>query len=234
MEAIEDFAREGADEDAAPAGDRWERRIDLAIVVLLAVSSLLAAWSGHQTSLWSGNQSMFITEAERKQTEATRASIVGYQMMQIDVALFLDWLLAEQGGNAEMADFYEARFPAHLRTAFDAWEANDPLRNPDAPSDPFRMAAYAVPQLGDAARLDEAAAHAFAEAERADAVSQAYVLTTILLALVLFFVGISTKATRRPIQLALVGIAVALLLFTLQQLAALPDATAWAITPLWE
>ncbi len=235
MEAIEDFARENADAvEVRPAtGDRWQRRIDLAIVVVLAVASLLAAWSGHQTSLWSGEQSAFITEAERNQAESTRASIVGNQMMQIDIALFLDWLLAYQSGNAALADFYEERFPAHLRTAFDAWVASDPLGNPDAPSDPFRMAEYVVPQLRDAARFDEAAGAAFVAAEHADAMSQQYVLATILVALVLFFGGISTKAPRRSVQIALLGIAIALLLFTLQNLAVLPDASDWQLTPLW-
>jgi hypothetical protein len=95
------------------------------------------------------------------------------------------------------------------------------------------MREYQVPQLQEAAALDEAAHLAFAEGERAGATGDAYVLATLLLAVVLFFAGVSTKIGWRPAQLTLLGLAVVLLLYSVRVLGALPDGSEWALTPLW-
>jgi hypothetical protein len=50
--------------------ERWNRKIDTAIVVLLAAASLMAAWGGYQASLWSGKKTSFITTAEQQQIDA--------------------------------------------------------------------------------------------------------------------------------------------------------------------
>ncbi|MGH2615121.1 MAG: hypothetical protein ACRDJC_07775 [Thermomicrobiales bacterium] len=222
----------GTVDDVASATRRWERKIDTAVVVILAIASLLAAWGGYQAGLWSGKKSTFVTAAEAKQIEATRATTIGYQLMQIDIAMELNWLRASRENNSDLAEFYESRFSPHLTRAFAAWLATDPLENPDAPKDPFGLPEYQIPELQAAAELDEEARLAFAEAERAGATGDAYVLATLLLAVVLFFAGVSTKIGWRPAQLALLGLAVLLLLYAVQNLAVLPDGSLWGITPL--
>jgi hypothetical protein len=227
----------GAAAKPAPGGarltseERWARKIDTAIVVLLAVASLLAAWGGYQAGLWSGKKTTAITNAETRQIEATRATTVGYQVMQIDIATFMNWLNAFKEGNVTLADFYEERFSEQLQPAFAAWMASDALNNPDAPADPFRMTEYRVPQLQEAAALDAQAHLAFADGERYGATGDAYVLSTLLLAVVLFFAGVCTKIGWRPAQLALLCIAVLLLAYCVQKLGALPDGSDWGLTP---
>ncbi len=213
--------------------ERWDRKIDTAIVVLLAVASLLAAWGGYQAGLWSREKTTAITHAETRQIEATRATTIGYQVMQIDIATFMNWLNAFKEGNTALADFYEARFSDQLRPAFAAWMAADALNNPAAPADPFRMSEYQVPQLEEAVALDAQVHLAFADGERYGATGDAYVLATMLLAVVLFFAGVCTKIGWRPAQLALLGVAMLLLLYSVQKLGALPDGSDWGITPLW-
>lgn len=215
------------------AEDRWGRKIDTAVVIVLAVASLLAAWGGYQAGIWSSEKTTAITDAEIKQIDATRATTVGYQEMQIDIAMELNWLRAIQDEDTELAAFYESRFSPHLATAFDAWQATDPLTNADAPPDPFSMPEYQVPQLQAAAELDEAAHLAFVEAESAGATGDAYVLATLLLAVVLFFAGVSTKIGWRPAQLALLGLSLLLLLYCVRTLGALPDGSTWGLTPRW-
>jgi hypothetical protein len=217
----------------AAAGSVWERRVDFVIVVLLAVASLVAAWAGHQAVLWSDKQAAFITDAETQQIEATRLTTIGYEMMHIDVTLFLAWLNADRQDNASLAAFYQDRFTPSLSTAFTAWLATDPLINPDAPLDPFRMPEYQVPQLQEAMRFDEQAARSFVDASNASATSEAFVLATMLLAVVLFFGGVSAKITTRPAQLALLTITTLLLLYTIWKLGALPDGSTLGLTPRW-
>jgi hypothetical protein len=59
-------------------------------------------------------------------------------------------------------------------------------------------------------------------------------LATLLLAVVLFFGGVSAKITTRPAQLGLLAIATLLLLFTIWELVALPDGSALELTTRWE
>lgn len=244
MEPVREGEQPEAPVAAAPASSvgagatratrrEWHRRIDLGIVVLLGVASLLAAWAGHQSGLWARKQAEIITEAETTQIKATRLTAIGYQVMQIDVDLFLGWLNANRQGNSELATFYRDRFTPHLRVAFEAWLATEPLTSVGAPLDPFRMPAYQVPQLQEVNNLDEQAAAFFADANRATATSEAYVLTTILLALVLFLGGVSAKIVTSSAQFLLLAVALLLLLFTVQKLGALPDGSSWGLTPRW-
>lgn len=221
-------------EAGADAARQWERRIDTTIVVVLAIASLLAAWAGYQAGLWSAQQTHQITIAEDNQIDATRATTIGYQMIQIDVATFLNWLNAFKGGDEALADFMVERFSPQLATAFEAWMATDPLNSEDAPSDPFRMPEYQVPQLQEAAGFDEAVHLAIAEADRAGTTGDAYVLVALLLAVVLFFAGVCTKIGWKPAQIALLGLAVLLLGSSIWQLGALPDASPWGVSPLWD
>lgn len=218
---------------AAASAQRWDRKVDTAIVLLLAVASLLAAWSGYQAGLWSEKKSGHIIAAEASQIEATRSTTIGYQVMQIDVAIFLNWINAYKGGNAALATFYQDRFSPQLQAAFAAWMATDPLVNRGAPPDPFRLPEYQVPQLLAAATFDEDVHQAYAEAEHAGAIGDAYVLSTLLLAVVLFFGGICTKIGWRPAQLTLLGLAVLLLLYSVWHVGALPDGSDWGLTPRW-
>jgi hypothetical protein len=153
--------------------------------------------------------------------------------MQIDIAYYLDWLNAYQGNNRSLADFCVRKFSPQLQPAFAAWMATDPLNDSDAPADPFGMSKYQVPQLLEAATLDEEAHHAFAEAERMGAIGDAYVLSTLLLAVVLFFAGVCTKIGWRPAQFALLGFAVLLMLYSVQKLGTLPGGSDWGLTPVW-
>ena len=222
-----------ANADDLETAQRWDRRVDTAIVVILAMASLLAAWAGYQAGLWSGEKTSAIILAESKLIDGTRANSIGYQVMQIDIDLFSNWLNAFKSENTELATFYEERFTPQLQHAFDAWMATDPLETPDAVSDPFRMPEYKVPELLAAAAFDEEAAPAFADGERAGATSDAYVLTTLLLAVVLFFGGVATKIGWRPAQVALLAVAVLLLVLSVLKLGALPDGSALALSPLW-
>ena len=218
---------------AADATERWDRWVDTAIVVILGLASLLAAWSGYQAGLWNEQKTAHIIAAEAKQIDATRATMTGYQARQVDITLFLTWLDASMAGNTELADFYEARFTPQLEAAFAAWQATDPLQNPEAPTDPIQMAEYQVPGLAAAAALDAEVHVAFAKAERDGAINDSYVLSTLLLAVVLFFGGVCTKIGWRPARLGLLLMTIGLLVYSVAMIGGLRDGSTWGLTPLW-
>jgi hypothetical protein len=190
--------------------------------IQLSLATLAAAWGGYQAARWGGVQSTRYGEASAARIESTRQSSTGYQLAQLDIATFTNFMNAYAQGNTDLADFYVKRFRPDFRPAYEAWMALDPLTNPDAPPSPFGMPEYQLPQAAEADRLSAEAATLFAEGKEANQTSDNYVLTTVVLAMVLFFGGISSQLDWLPVRGALVGFAALVLIFGLARLARFP------------
>lgn len=136
--------------------DRLRRRLELLATVLLALATLLTAWSAFQATKWSGVQANNYSAASAARTESVRASDTANSLTAIDVTTFVAWVTAvaeEQGGATPSAEpytpqpgtlsgFLYERFRDEFRPAVDAWLATRPLLSPDAPSTPFAMPEY--------------------------------------------------------------------------------------------
>ena len=213
-----------AENSAIGTTSRWERWIDGVLVVLLAASSVLAAWSGYQSALWGGEQAAAYSLAAARRVESVRASTTGYQLRQLDIATFLGWLDAFAEEHDESTAFIEQRFSPRLAPAFSAWIATNPRTNPDAPSDPFSMPEYQIPQFQAADDLEREANALFTQGQEANRISDRYVASTVVLAIVLFFAGIAPRFAWKPAKLALIGMALLLFLLGFYQVATLPIA----------
>jgi hypothetical protein len=108
----------------------------------------------------------------------------------------------------------------------EAWLAEGPLANPEAPSSPFVMPEYV---LESSQRADEfllLAEERSAAARQFNQNSDNYILTSVIFALVLFFAGVSTKLKRERnraimLSMALVGLLGALIVLTILPIHAL-------------
>ena len=133
---------------------------------------------------------------------------------QIDLALFTQWVDAYARRETKLTDFYERRFRAEFKPAFDAWVKTKPRTNPEAPLSPFAMPEYRLDANAEADRLEaESAAqsHLVKEAiQRADN----YLLAVVLFAASLFFAGISTRLHIRSGRMVVLGIGWALFIGT--------------------
>jgi hypothetical protein len=190
----------------ADHGKRAERLVELASTVLLALAAVASAWSGYQSSRWSGVQAIAFSDANAARLESTRASTRAGQLLEIDVGMFLSWAAAYSEGNDRLERFLYARFRPPMKKAVVAWVATKPLKSSDAPSSPFAMAAYRLPEQARANRLSDAATAAVERAKRSNQRSDNYVLAVVLFATALFFAGISTKLTGESSRLAVLGI----------------------------
>jgi hypothetical protein len=85
------------------------------------------------------------------------------------------------------------RFRPEFRPAFDAWQAQDPLRNTAAIASPLLMPQYRLANAARADDLERLGDRRFEEGKAATDHNDAYVLTTVFFAAVLFFAGISTR-----------------------------------------
>lgn len=223
-------------------------RIELIATIVLAIATVLTAWSAFQAGKWSGKQSIYFSEAGASRTESTRADTEGGQLAQVDIAMWIDWVTAifddvENGRiTVDSGDTYEPtlgtpsgflylRFREEFRPAVDAWLATDPVNNPDAPSSPFVMTnpdgtpVYTVAQRIEADRLTEVADEKAALAREANQNGDNYVLTMVLFASVLFFAGVSSKLAKTRNRIIALGIAMVLLISGLVILVSLPILT---------
>jgi hypothetical protein len=238
-----------APDDATPKGLFGSGdRIELFATIVLAVATVLTAWSAFQSAKWSGHQSINFAEAGAARTESTRADTRAGQLAQVDVAMFIDWVAAifddaergaitlDSGTTYEptagtLSGFLYLRFRDEFRPAVDAWLATDPVNNPDAPTSPFVMADATGQPVYQLAVADEAdalilvAEENTAEARQDNQNSDNYVITMVLFASVLFFAGMSSKLVKPRNRLFALGFGVVLLIAGLSIVVSLPKLT---------
>jgi hypothetical protein len=139
-----------------------------------------------------------------------RASDLANTQTEIDVATFTQWVDAYARHQTQPADFYRKRFRREFQPAVAAWVATHPLKNANAPVTPFAMPNYRLAATAQAGRLQVAAEAAAADASRDIRHANDYVL-----AVALFFGGISTRLQRHRPRAVLLGLGCALLAGTL-------------------
>ncbi len=218
-------------ESVGAASARTQNRLELVATILMAIATVLTAWSAFQSTKWSGVQANSYAGAGAARTDSTKQATRAGQLAGIDVNLFTDWLAAyaNERGDApgaevaeadadyvpdpnELSGFLFTRFRDEFKPSVDAWLALRPLQNPDAPASPFAMQEYVLADQDKADALDVKADRLASEARQANQRGDNYVLATVLFASVLFFAGISSKFERVRNRAALLTIGSVLLL----------------------
>jgi hypothetical protein len=189
----------------------FARRVELAGVLLIALTAVLTAWTAFESSKWGGVMSIEFSTANATRTESIRQSNLANRQTVVDVSVFTSYVDAVASDDTELADFYAQRFPERLAIAVEAWEATQPLEDPDAPATPFDMPEYVLEAADEANRLETEAAAASQRARDANQRSDNYTITTVFLATVLLLAALSSKVDNPRLQVAL--LAVALVIF---------------------
>lgn len=202
-----------------------ERMLEVLAIVLLSAAAIGTAWSGYQAARWSGREAHNFALADRSHAKSTRAVVRAGEDRVQDLADFERWLDLETVGDQTLADLHAAHFRGALRTAFDAWLAQDPLNNPNAIPTPLKMPEYRQPEAERAAHLESEADHLIEDGATARDRADEYVLTTVFFASVLFFAGISLRIGREWLRMAVLGLGVAFLGYGVVHIILLP--TLW-------
>jgi hypothetical protein len=214
------MGRRGSEDGGA---SEISRRVELLATVLLALATLVTAWSAFQSAKWSGIQAISFSAANAARTESSRASTEAGIQRTVDVTAFAAWVgavadaeragndsgLTDDGGWEAVAGsqpaFLAERFRPEFVPAFDTWLETMPFGDTGAGTTPFQMADY---RLADAEAADALLGEAEAQSARAiesNANSDRYVLMSIVFAVVLLFAGTSTKLAHRVARLGLLG-----------------------------
>lgn len=198
-------------------------RIELWSAALLAAATVATAFSAYQATRWGGVQATSFTEAGTARTESAKAESDGFTLVAIDANIFTEYAVAFSQDNERLMEILRRRFfRDELRTAFRAWQEEEPLTDPQAAKLPFQLPEYKVAKLEEADRLSEEASGLFEEGREANQTADDYVLATIFFAAVLFFGGLATKFGSNRIAIGALGFGTLMFVGGLVRLATLP------------
>ncbi|MEO2057998.1 MAG: hypothetical protein ABGX38_04005 [Thermoleophilia bacterium] len=216
-----------SDEPSTPTGDddpgaikgmfapssisRADKRLEIIAGILLALSTIAIAWSGYQSTRWSGEQADAYSRGNAARTESSKAASRAESQNAIDLSLFIEWIDATTAGDTRKASFYRERFRPEFQEPFREWLALRPLKDAGAPSSPFARESYSVAQQQEAEKLTAEADAYSATARDANQRGDNYVLAAVMFAMVLFFAGMATQFESRQVKAA--GLVMAAVLF---------------------
>jgi hypothetical protein len=199
--------------------DRW---ISILEAVMLSVVALAAAWSGYSAAKWDTHASLSLAKASSTRSKANLATVQALQIRTLDSVTFNAVATAYEAHDAKGFRLAVERLRPGYKPAFEAWLATHPLKNPHAPPDPSYMPQYRIPQETQARVLSAQADAYFAAGEASDGTADKYVRLTVLLAAVLFLIGIGSRFPVRVARYGLNCVAGVLLVVSLIQLLGLP------------
>jgi uncharacterized membrane-anchored protein len=208
--------------EAARSLHRHARALSVAEAVLLSVVALTAAWSGYAAAKWSTEASLKLAKASATRAKANRAYQGALTFRSQDAADFNAWFTAYLLGDRRGQQIAERRFRPQYDVAFRAWLKTKPFTNPDAPKGPQYMPQYHPTGAAAANVLDGRADVYYAQGQHAGRTGDKYIRVTVILASVLFLVGISSHFPLVGIRVGLVCIGAVLLLFAAVEILQLP------------
>lgn len=191
----------------------WDKWFELACVIVMALASLAAAWSGYQASAWSGAASIDQTRAADLRMDANRAAMDADVQIMKDISTFDYWTTSYIEGDETMMAFYRARFSPELDQAMNEWLATYPFDTPSSFPSPFELDTYQPPELLHADDLTAQAETLFDTALTKLVTSDEYVLSTVILATVVFFAGLAAKLNWLPARIVAILMSILLLAY---------------------
>ena len=198
-----------------------DRLLEIIAVMMLAITTLGTAWCGYQASQWSGIYSDNNQQQTNHQLEANRRFALAIQTFSYDSNMIALYAQAVQENNAGLAQFYRDTMARKgLLPFLDKWEAT--VRRGGTPTPLLEDPQYVDAQSGGFRSEQEAAAKAAGAAQHAADTSQVYTLNTIVLAVALFFAGVTASFRYRPARVLLIVLALLTLAFAATRLADLP------------
>jgi hypothetical protein len=209
-------------EHAVPADGSHGRALQIAEAVVLALVTITAAWSGFAAAKWGTESRLQLAAASTANTQANRADLTALTLRNFDASTFNAWFIAYTLNNPSKMAIAEKRFRPEFKGAFDAWLATSPDTNPDAPAGPTYMPQYHLVETDQAVQLETKAEEHAAAGEHAGIVGDNYVRITVVLAGVLFLIGIGSTFSLAGVRYALLGIGGTLLVSAIVLIALQP------------
>jgi hypothetical protein len=195
--------------------------------VLLAIATVLIAWSAYQNSEWVRERFVRSDSAAELAAEAREIRLAAELDQQWDRSVFVAWLTALDAGDPSAMLANDALFRDETRASIEEWRSiyDD---DPDAALlvDPFTLPGYDVPERRNDARTLVAQAAADSRQSRAASRNGAsFALLMVFFAGALTFVGLTQLFHDRRVRWLVLALAGLVLLGGLVVLISLPIRT---------
>lgn len=203
----------------------WAKWVAIGEAVLLSVVTVTVAWSGFAAAKWSTEGQQILSQSALTAVKASELDLDAQLLRDFDAAAFDAWFTAYVSEKPEKIAMAERRFRPEMKLAFDAWIATNPESNIDAPRTPMEMDEYVLVEEIEAEELALEAQALHKEGVEAGLTGDDYVRGTVVLAGVLFLMGIGRTFHTPGVRLLLVAVGVGLLgvaLYSIVQLPAVP------------
>ena len=205
-------------ENTVPLVDRF---LELIVVLLLGITTIGTAWCGFQAARWNGQSGDLTGVASTQRIEGSRLFGLATQRITYDSMVVAKYAEATLEGNAKLQQFYRRSV---VRPAFlpflDRWEAA--AKAGDSTVGVFEDKDYLAEQFADYNKTVVAAEQAARESQESDEFAEAYVGTTILLAVALFFAGVTSSFKSRLARILLLIAATGSVAVAASRIATLP------------
>ena len=179
-----------------------DRLLELIAVILLGVTTVGTAWCGFQAARWNGQSGDLNRLASQNQVEGARLFGLATQRVSYDSTVVAKYAEASQAGNAALLKFYrETLVRPEFLPVLDRWEAAVKAGEPTVGV--FEDKEYLAGQFAPYYESVAASEQASRESQQASVAADGYVGTTILLAVALFFAGVTSSFLYRPARMLL-------------------------------
>jgi hypothetical protein len=183
-----------------------ERWIQIGEAILLAVITVVTAWSGFHGARWESYAKLTLSKSTAFQQKANDAFTTAAENRALDASNFQVWFTAYTQHDLPAADVAMRRFRAEFKVAFGAWLATNPFTSPTAPPGPLYMPEYQLPNMDRAEWLQARSNTLQHVGNDAGAYGDEYVRLTLMLAGVLFLVAISGQFTMVGVRYGLLAV----------------------------
>ncbi len=188
-----------SEKETTAAGDRL---LQLVAVVLLGITTIGTAWCGFQAARWNGQSGDLNGVASARRVEGSRLFGLATQRITYDSMVVAKYAEAAQAGNTDLQKFYRTSVVRPEFLPFlDRWESAAKAGDPAVGV--FEDKDYLAGQFAAYEETVAAAEQATRESQEASETADAYVGTTILLAIALFFAGVESSFRFRLARLLL-------------------------------
>jgi hypothetical protein len=172
--------------------------------IILGIAATLTALAAYNAALSDGNALQGYTTSSLKLNDANAFYAQGNVAVASDQALFIQYAVAAQEGQTDLATYLTTLMRPEMQQAVDWWLATDEALTP---FDQIDGNPYAVPDFEEAANLETEADASFQEGSDEDSKGDKFELAVVLFALALFFGGIATLFRKASVSTALLGMA---------------------------
>jgi hypothetical protein len=176
--------------------------LEVMAVVFLAVATVGSTWCAYQASQWNGEESRLARESSDERIEASRLFSLGTQKVAYDTNTIGLYAQAVADDNENLQEFIRENIArAEFERVIEDWVATVETGGVLTPL--LEDEDYLAGQFSTYDAAVERAEAATQQSIDAGEISSDYLLTTLLIAIALFFAGVTTSFKMRSMRLLL-------------------------------